>query len=55
MEKLKCPQCIDEELVRSIGNLLVCPNCDVVFVEARNSSNWFDKPVEVLKSGTINP
>lgn len=28
-----CPKCITEELIRALGNILVCPNCDLILVE----------------------
>lgn len=39
MEEYKCPHCVDERLVKSIGNLLVCPSCDVVFVEEGHTND----------------
>lgn len=33
MEKYKCPNCIDEELARIVGNLLACRSCDLTWVE----------------------
>jgi len=28
----KCPVCIDEQLIRTVGNLAVCPNCDLILL-----------------------
>lgn len=46
--ELDCPRCINERLVRAIGNLLVCPNCDVTFIEKRYVNNWLDGKVQVI-------
>lgn len=46
-EQLKCPKCTDEELAKVIGNILVCPNCDIVLIDTRKTVDWFeevDKP-----------
>lgn len=48
-EELKCPRCIDETLARSVGNLLICPNCDVIFVEPSHVNNPVDR-IQVLKA-----
>jgi ribosomal protein L37AE/L43A len=29
----ECPRCISEKLVQTIGNIAVCPNCDLVVVQ----------------------
>jgi hypothetical protein len=42
-----CPRCPSERLVRVLANLLVCPNCEITFVETRNANNWVGK-VELL-------
>jgi hypothetical protein len=28
----KCPRCIDEKLVKTLGNILVCPSCEIQVV-----------------------
>lgn len=27
-----CPRCIDEKLIKTIGNVAVCPNCDLTVI-----------------------
>lgn len=43
----KCPRCIDETLVRVIGNVLVCQGCEVMFVEEQHVNHPLP-PLEVL-------
>ena len=31
-QEWKCSYCIDEKLVRTIGSILVCPECEVIYV-----------------------
>lgn len=49
-EVYKCPRCIDETLIRFIGNLLICGSCDAIFVEPQNINHLVT--AEVL---TIEP
>ena len=52
METLKCPECVDEELVRRVGNLLICQSCDLTFVERANVNNMLDGAViRILREG----
>lgn len=49
METLpNCPRCVDEALIKAMGNLLVCGSCEATFVEEKNVNQWLPKPVEVL-------
>jgi hypothetical protein len=43
-----CPRCIDERLIKALGNLLVCPSCDVVFVESKFVNHWLPNQIQVL-------
>jgi len=45
-EKLECPRCLNEKLVRALGNLLVCPNCDLTFVKEESTPEWVDSQQE---------
>jgi ribosomal protein S27AE len=47
VEKLNCPRCPDEELLRALGNLLVCGSCDRTFVE-RSTVNISVGTVEII-------
>ena len=44
----KCPSCIDEVLARALGNILVCQDCERVFVEETNVNTWLEGPVYLL-------
>lgn len=37
LEAYNCPRCIDEVLIRKLGNLLVCPNCDINFITPKSN------------------
>lgn len=37
-----CPRCIDERLIKIMGVLLVCPNCDIVLVDERTADSGVD-------------
>jgi len=41
-EIIKCPRCIDEELKKAIGNILVCESCDLVLIDTREP--MFEEP-----------
>ena len=45
-ETLKCPR-DRTELIKVMGNLLTCPECDIIFVEKHNVNDFVGK-VEVL-------
>ena len=48
MEKLPdCPRC-DEELVKALGNLMVCGSCDRTFIERSNVNEFLKGKVEVI-------
>lgn len=32
-EQIKCPNCINEELVQTLANLVVCPSCEITWVQ----------------------
>jgi len=41
METLKCPQCLDEKLIRVIGKwILVCPGCDLIIPPYLEKELW---------------
>lgn len=31
----ECPRCVDEKLIKTVGNLLVCPNCDLILIDVK--------------------
>lgn len=49
----ECPRCPSERLIKALGNLLVCPNCDVIFV-LRDNVNDFVGRVELLDTELDN-
>ena len=46
-KEVQCPRCLDEKLVRVLANLLVCPSCEITFIEKENVNNWVGR-VELL-------
>ncbi len=48
LETYKCPHCIDEELARVMGALLVCRNCDLILTE--QSMPFISQPQEQTES-----
>lgn len=42
LESKICPKCISEPLIRTMGNLLCCPNCDIVLLDERHTSEGTD-------------
>jgi hypothetical protein len=47
MEKYKCVQCDNQELVRAIGRL-VCPGCDVFYIYT-GEDKWFNDIEPVIE------
>jgi len=48
MEQLKCPECPDEVLIRRLGNVLVCANCDLQFIERSKVNNPLGDEVVIV-------
>lgn len=40
---LECPRCLDETLVRIIGNLAVCPGCELMIAERSIELNVYER------------
>jgi len=55
--KFECSQCYEEtterlpvKLVRSIGNLLVCPSCDVFYIEDEHVNDPIGQRLRYLQN-----
>lgn len=49
----KCPK-DQTELVKALGNLLVCPYCDIVYIEKENVNNPVGR-ITLLETETDRP